>query len=78
LVIDIMDKRNNKDASVMPKTAVKKSATPAQDQLTEMYAKLVHESVSSMSLEEARATKRKVDRIIDQARASRPKRRGTR
>ncbi len=71
-----------KKGNDMTTRALKRSKTPAQDRLLEMFEKLVHESISSMSLEEARATMKKFDKTIAAARAralaSPPRRRKTR
>ena len=62
----------------MAKTAVRKPEVTAEGHLTDLFAGMVEKQVSSMSVAEARDRKKRVDKLIDEALSSRPKRRGTR
>jgi predicted transcriptional regulator len=68
----------SKDGRKMAKPALKKSEHPAQEHLTDVFGEFLHKQISEMSIEEVRASKKKFDKTIDEALASRLKRRGTR
>jgi hypothetical protein len=74
-----MMKQERKRTAEMAKTLLRrKPEASAEGQLTELFAKLVEKEVSSISVSEARNRKNRVDKLIDEALASRPKRRGRR
>ncbi len=73
-----MMKQNRKESNNMAKPAVRKAEATAEEHLTDLFTSFVEKQVSSLPTAEARARKKRVDKLIDEALASRPKRRGTR